>query len=174
MALLNMSGKIVMLRVNEVGDSFGKPPDNFIVEVIVQLDTHKAGAASGFQLRNDGNQPVRQGMLDLLRDAFNHGWRVHFDHEVPAGKTKGTIVRTWVTKDPATPVGGTIGGVFGTVLTPIAPAPTAAPTPVVAPGPVVAPVLGPGRIRREKKTPAKAEEAKGTIVFKTVATKPER
>ena len=167
MALLNMSGKIVMLRVNEVGDSFGKPPDNFIVEVIVQLDSHKAGAASGFQLRNDGNQPVRQGMLDLLRDAFNHGWRVHFDHEVPAGKTKGTIVRTWVTKDPATPVGGTIGGVFGTVLTPIAPAPTAAPAPVLAP------VVGPGRIRREKAT-VQGGEAKGTIVFKTVATKPER
>jgi len=168
MALLNMSGKIVMLRVNEVGDSFGKPPDNFIVEVIVQLDSHKAGAASGFQLRNDGNQPVRQGMLDLLRDAFNHGWRVHFDHEVPAGKTKGTIVRTWVTKDPATPVGGTIGGVFGTVLTPIAPAPTAAPAPVLAP------VVGPGRIRREKKATVQGDEAKGTIVFKTVATKPER
>ena len=168
MALLNMSGKIVMLRVNEVGDSFGKPPDNFIVEVIVQLDSHKAGAASGFQLRNDGNQPVRQGMLDLLRDAFNHGWRVHFDHEVPAGKTKGTIVRTWVTKDPATPVGGTIGGVFGTVLTPIAPAPTATPAPVLAP------VVGPGRIRREKKATVQGDEAKGTIVFKTVATKPER
>ena len=168
MALLNMSGKIVMLRVNEVGDSFGKPPDNFIVEVIVQLDSHKAGAASGFQLRNDGNQPVRQGMLDLLRDAFNHGWRVHFDHEVPAGKTKGTIVRTWVTKDPATPVGGTIGGVFGTVLTPIAPAPTAAPAPVLAP------VVGPGRIRREKKATVQGDEARGTIVFKTVATKPER
>jgi hypothetical protein len=167
MALLNMSGKIVMLRVNEVGDSFGKPPDNFIVEVIVQLDSHKAGAASGFQLRNDGNQPVRQGMLDLLRDAFNHGWRVHFDHEVPAGKTKGTIVRTWVTKDPTTPVGGTIGGVFGTVLTPIAPAPTAAPAPVLAP------VVGPGRIRREKAT-VQGDEARGTIVFKTVATKPER
>ena len=57
MALLNLSGKIVMLRVNEVGDSFGKPPDNFVVEVVVQLDSHAAGAASGFQLRADANQP---------------------------------------------------------------------------------------------------------------------
>ena len=63
MALLNLSGKIVMLRVNEVGDSFGKPPDNFVVEVVVQLDSHAAGAASGFQLRADGNQPARQGMM---------------------------------------------------------------------------------------------------------------
>ena len=161
MALLNLSGKIVMLRVNEVGDSFGKPPDNFIVEVVVQLDSHAAGAASGFQLRNDGNQPVRQGMLDLLRDAFNNGWRVHFDHEVPQGKTKGTIVRTWVTKDPPATSGGTIGGVFGTVLAPAAPGPVLTP---VAPGPAT----GPGRIR------GAGDDVKGTLVFKTVSTKPER
>jgi len=171
MALLNMSGKIVMLRVNEVGDSFGKPPDNFIVEVIVQLDSHKAGAASGFQLRNDGNQPVRQGMLDLLRDAFNHGWRVHFDHEVPAGKTKGTIIRTWVTKDPTLPVTGTIGGVFGT-LTPAAPAAPASPVAPIGPGTVTGVAPGPGRVRGKGKTEAAAQA--GTIVFKTVSTKPER
>jgi len=120
MALLNQSGKIVMLRVNEVGDSFGKPPDNFIAEVIVQLDTQPEQAASGFQLRDDANQPARQGMLELLRDAFNHGWRVHFDHEVPAGKHKGVIIRVWLTKD-AQPAGSpaSIGGagtmVFKTV-----------------------------------------------------------
>lgn len=103
MALLTQSGKIVMLRVNDVGDSFGKPPDNIIAEVIVQLDSQAAGAASGFQLRNDANQAAHQGMLDLLRDAFNHGWRVGFDHQLPAGKTKGTIIRVWLTKDPAAP-----------------------------------------------------------------------
>jgi len=102
MALLNQSGKIVMLRVNELGDSYGGPPDNIIAEVIVRLDSQPLGAASGFQLRADANQPVRQGMLDLLRDAFNHGWRAHFDQEVPAGRTKGIITRVWVTKDAAT------------------------------------------------------------------------
>lgn len=100
MSLINVSGKVVMLRVNQVGDSFGKPPDNIVAEVIVQLDSQKSqNGASGFQLRNDANQLVRQGMLDLLRDAFNNGWRAHFDHEVPNGLTKGTIVRVWVTKD---------------------------------------------------------------------------
>jgi hypothetical protein len=91
--------------------------------VVVQLDTHPPGAASGFKPRADTNQPVRE--LDLLRDAFNHGWRVHFDHEVPAGKQKGTSVRVWVTKDAVAPTGvGTgaaTGVVFGTVgtLTPV-------------------------------------------------------
>ena len=168
MALLNLSGKIVMLRVNEVGDSFGKPPDNFVVEVVVQLDSHAAGAASGFQLRADGNQPARQGMLDLLRDAFNNGWRVHVDHEVPAGKTKGTIVRTWITKDPTLPVTGTIGGVFGT-LTPATPASPVVPT---GPGTVIGVAPGPGRVRGKAKP--QAEAPAGTIVFKTVSTKPER
>ena len=170
MALLNLSGKIVMLRVNEVGDSFGKPPDNFVVEVVVQLDSHAAGAASGFQLRADGNQPARQGMLDLLRDAFNNGWRVHVDHEVPAGKTKGTIIRTWITKDPTLPVTGTIGGVFGT-LTPATPAP-ASPVVPTGPGTVIGVAPGPGRVRGKAKPQAEAQA--GTIVFKTVSTKPER
>lgn len=137
MALLNKSGKIKLLRVNEVGDRFGPAADFIEAEVVVQLDSHPAGAASGFKLRADANQPVRQGMLDLLRDAFNHGWRVHFDHEVPAGKAKGTIVRVWVTKDLAVSpavVGGAAGGglVFGTVGTTETPTtPTTPLTPIV-------------------------------------------
>ncbi|WP_428423124.1 hypothetical protein [Methylibium sp.] len=114
MGLEQKSGKIVLLRVNEVGDVFGPANDNMQVEVVVQLDTHIAGAASGFKLRTDGSQPVRQGMLDLLRDAFNHGWRVGFDHQIDAGKTKGIIVRVWITKDPPQPTGGTVVG--GTLL----------------------------------------------------------
>ncbi|MEO5698723.1 MAG: hypothetical protein ABIQ60_16505 [Burkholderiaceae bacterium] len=119
MALLNQSGKIVLLRVNEVGDRFGPSQDAIQAEVIVQLDTHPAGAASGFGLRVDGSQPVRQGMLDLLRDAFNHGWRVHFDHNVPSGKKKGVITRVWITKDAPPTGGGAVGGGGGTVATPV-------------------------------------------------------
>lgn len=129
MGLLNTSGKIKLLRINEIGDRFGPAADFIEAEVIVQLDTHPAGAASGFKLRADANQPVREGMLDLLRDAFTHGWRVHFDHEVQAGKKKGTITRVWVTKDTvaapgAGPGPGPGGGVvFGTAgsLTTVAP-----------------------------------------------------
>ncbi len=99
MALKSMNGKIVMLRVNEVGDKYGPNNDNMQVEVVMQLDSHAEGAASGFKLRNDSSQPGRQGMLDLLRDAFNNGWRVHIDHQIPDGKTKGIIVRVWLTKD---------------------------------------------------------------------------
>ena len=135
MGLVNTSGKIKMLRVNEVGDRFGPAADSIEAEVIVQLDHQTGDTASGFKLRADANQPVRQGMLDLLRDAFNNGWRVHFDHEVPAGKAKGIIVRVWVTKDlvvsPAV-TGAVSGGlVFGTVGTTTAPAPAVGPTTVI-------------------------------------------
>lgn len=140
MALLNTSGKIKMLRVNEVGDRFGPAADFIQAEVIVQLDNQTGDTASGFNLRVDANQPVRQGMLDLLRDAFNHGWRVHFDHNVPTGKAKGTIVRVWVTKDPVVPGGGGLvnpGLVFGTVSTlavvPTGPVASAAPAVPLAP-----------------------------------------
>lgn len=115
MPLLTQSGKIILLRVNEVGDSFGPAADAIQVEVVVQLDTHPPGAASGFKLRVDGSQPVRQAMMDLLRDAFNFGWRVNFDHDVPAGRKKGVITRLWVTKD-ALPAGGGVSvsaGVMG-------------------------------------------------------------
>lgn len=135
MGLVNTSGKIKMLRVNEVGDRFGPAADFIEAEVIVQLDHQTGDTASGFKLRADANQPVRQGMLDLLRDAFNNGWRVHFDHEVPAGKAKGIIVRVWVTKDlvvsPAV-TGAVSGGlVFGTVGTTATPAPAVSPTTVI-------------------------------------------
>lgn len=130
MALRNTSGKIKMLRVNEVGDRFGPAADFIQAEVIVQLDHQTGDTASGFKLRADANQPVRQGMLDLLRDAFNHGWRVHFDHEVPAGKAKGTIIRVWVTKDTVvtSAVSDVVnsGLVFGTVSATPAPAPASA------------------------------------------------
>src|SRR5262245_27887391 len=109
MALLNLSGKITLLRVNDVGDTFGPANDNIHAEVIVHLDTHPSNGASGFQLRADDNQPARQGMLDLLRDAFNHGWRVHIDHVIDPPKTKGTITRVWITKDPPPQVGPLTG-----------------------------------------------------------------
>ena len=55
------------------------------------------------------NGPARKGMLDLLRDAFNHAWIANIDFDIPAGKHNGTIIRTWITK----PAGSTHGQVAG-------------------------------------------------------------
>jgi hypothetical protein len=94
---LNKSGAVSLLRVHERGSGFGPPGDFIDVEVVMQFAGDPADAF-GFQLRTDANQPVRRGMLDLLRDAFNHGWIVNIDHETPAGKHNGIIERVWVTK----------------------------------------------------------------------------
>lgn len=97
MALLQRSGKITLLRVHDVGTKFGPSTDQIDAEVIVKLNT-KPDEAYGFQLRNDTNRVARQGMLDLLRDAFNNNWTVTMDYNIETGKKNGVIIRTMLTK----------------------------------------------------------------------------
>ena len=88
--------QLSMLRVIEKGSRHGPPSDQLNVEVIVAFSGQEGNF--GFQLRDDGNRPVRQGMLDLLRDAFNHGWNVNIDYNIDPPKKNGTIIRVWLTK----------------------------------------------------------------------------
>jgi hypothetical protein len=102
--LVESTGKVTLLRVHDVGTGYGPANDKIDVEVIVWLDS-QPGQAFGFQLRDDGNRPARQGMLDLLRDAFRNNWSVTIDYNIDPGKKNGVIIRTWVTKPPSvTPV----------------------------------------------------------------------
>ena len=96
----NKSGTLSLLRVHEVGSGYGPPSDSIDVEVVTQFQGDTADAF-GFQLRTDSNEPVRQGMLDLLRDAFNNNFIAHIDYNTPPGKHNGIIIRVWVTKPPA-------------------------------------------------------------------------
>ena len=100
---INVSGQLSLLRVHDRGTGFGPSSDFIDVEVVVQFVGRPATEAYGFQLRSDGNLAARQGMLDLLRDAFNHAWTANIDHETPAGKHKGIIIRVWLTKPPGVP-----------------------------------------------------------------------
>lgn len=90
----NIQGKIQLLRVHDVGTKYGPPTDQIDVEVVVVLASAPT-RAFGFQLRNDGNRPVRQGMLDLLRDAFANNANVGIDFIAPPGKKNGRIIRVW-------------------------------------------------------------------------------
>jgi hypothetical protein len=94
---LQASGKISFLRVHDVGSGFGPPSDFIDVEVVIQLNT-KPGESFGFQLRADANRAARQGMLDLLRDAFNNNWTVTIDYDITPPKKNGVIVRVAVVK----------------------------------------------------------------------------
>jgi hypothetical protein len=91
------TGKITFLRVHDVGTGFGPPTDFIDVEAVIQLNT-KPGMSFGFQLRNDNNRAARQGMLDLLRDAFNNNWTVVIDYLITPPKKNGVIIRVALTK----------------------------------------------------------------------------
>ncbi len=95
--LLQASGKLNFLRVHEVGSGWGPSSDQLDAEVIIKF-SNNAEKAYGFQLRDDKHKYVRQGMLDLLRDAFQNNHQVTIDYEISAGKKNGKIVRVWLTK----------------------------------------------------------------------------
>lgn len=95
--LLESKGRITFLRVHDVGTGFGPPTDFLDVEVVVQIDS-QPGKSFGFQLRNDNNRPARQGMLDLLRDAFAGNFPVLIDYNVTPPKVNGVIIRVAVVK----------------------------------------------------------------------------
>jgi hypothetical protein len=81
--LLQAEGLVTFLRVNNLKSGFGGGRTNWIdAEVIFKLDSHPE-RAFGFQLRDDNNLPVRQGMLDLLRDALVHDLKVKTDYVLP-------------------------------------------------------------------------------------------
>jgi hypothetical protein len=97
MALLAASGKVSFLRVHDVGTGFGPPQDFIDTEAVVKLNT-QPNLAMGFQIRNDGNRAARQGMLDLLRDAFNNNWTVTIDYNIDPGRSNGVAIRVALTR----------------------------------------------------------------------------
>jgi hypothetical protein len=76
---LTVEGKLTFLRVHDVGTKFGHPRDQIDVEVVIKLDS-EPDKAFGFQLRNDRNENVHRGMLNLLRYAFNRDQRVRIEY----------------------------------------------------------------------------------------------
>ncbi|GIE95480.1 hypothetical protein [Paractinoplanes rishiriensis] len=97
MARLAATGKVTFLRAHDVGTAFGPDNDQIDVEVVARVSS-EPDTAMGFQLRNDGNRAARQGMLDLLRDAFNHNWTVTIDYDIDAGKKNGVAMRVALRK----------------------------------------------------------------------------
>lgn len=55
----------------------------------------------GFQLRDDQHRAARQGMLDLLREAFTHDWTVLIDYSIDldSGEKNGEAIRVALVRD---------------------------------------------------------------------------
>ena len=97
MALQGLSGNITFLRVHDVGTGFGPQTDFIDVEAVIKLNSDP-DKAFGFQLRNNDERVARQGMLDLLRDAFNNNFKVFIDFDIDPGKNNGVIIRVALTR----------------------------------------------------------------------------
>lgn len=97
--LVNARGKITLLRIHDVGTKYGPPTDQIDVEAIITLDS-RPGMAFGLQLRNDNQRVTREGMVDLMRDAFRNNWPVSIDYTITPPKKNGVIIRVWVEKTP--------------------------------------------------------------------------
>jgi hypothetical protein len=104
MGVVNTSGRLSLLRVHERGSKFGPPNDQIDVEVVVAF-VSRPNDFFGFQLRTDANAAVREGMLGLLRDGFNHNWIVNLDFDQQPNRRNSVLLRVWLTK-PASGGGG--------------------------------------------------------------------
>lgn len=98
--LIQSQGKVTFLRVHDVGTGYGPPDDHINTEVVAGLDS-VPDRRMGFQLRDDENQAARQGMLDLLRDAYTHDETVLIDYSIDLtnGKKNGEAIRVALKKD---------------------------------------------------------------------------
>lgn len=98
--LIQTTGRVTFLRVHDVGSGYGPPDDHIDVEVVAGLDS-RPDHRMGFQLRDDKHRAARQGMLDLLRDAYTHGHTVKIDYSIDleGGDTNGEAIRVALTKD---------------------------------------------------------------------------
>jgi hypothetical protein len=85
------SGRVSFLRVNDGG--FGPPGDFLDAEVIFMLDT-QPGRAFGVKLEN----PAREGMLGLLRDAFTNSFNASIDYNQVLGKFNAIAFRIALTR----------------------------------------------------------------------------
>ncbi len=96
-AYVQRSGELSMLRVHDVGTGYGPSSDFMDVEVVLAF-RNQPGKAYGFRLRKDTNELTHAAMVDMLRDAFENGWNVVINAEVPNGKNNGILNRVWVTR----------------------------------------------------------------------------
>jgi hypothetical protein len=90
-SILVAEGQLTFLRVHDVGTGFGPAVDLLDGEVVAKVDSQPL-KAFGFQLRTDASEEVRQGMLDVLRDAFRRDQPVRIEY-FKTGIRHGVIFR---------------------------------------------------------------------------------
>lgn len=103
--LLQIEGHVTFLLIVEPGSGYGGGATNWIdADVIFKLDS-RPDLGFGFQLRDDGAEPARAGMLSLLREAIVHRIKVTTDYNelIAPPNQNGIVIRVAVSQlpDPA-------------------------------------------------------------------------
>jgi hypothetical protein len=90
-----VTGKLTYLLVRQ-----GRPPNDFLdVEVIVGLHTDPV-RRFGFKFGGGNiNDFIHQGMLDILRDAFNNNWQTTIDYRIEHTNNDGIIQQVKISKE---------------------------------------------------------------------------
>jgi hypothetical protein len=108
--LLGAEGLVTFLRVHEPGTGYGGGQSNWIsADVVFKLDRLPA-KAFGFELRDDEYEPVRRGMLALLREAIVHDLPVKTDYNelINFPNQNSMVIRVAISKSrPGPPPGFT-------------------------------------------------------------------
>ncbi len=91
-AVAALTGRVTMLRVNNLGTGYGGGNEWLDVEVVLTLDTAPT-RAFGFQLRQDTDALVHTEMLEALQEAYEFDDRVTVEFIPTAGGQNGTAVR---------------------------------------------------------------------------------
>ena len=92
MARLQSRGKLTFLRVHDGGRGVwaADRPDRWRGR---SQSGYPSRRGVGLRIRADSARPVRQGMLDLLRDAFSNDFTVVLDYNLDTGKSNGVVIR---------------------------------------------------------------------------------
>jgi len=97
---------VLLLRVAEPShNGWGGGETNKIrAEVVFKLDSLPV-KSFGFPLTDDASGPARQGMLDLLREAFVNDLRVRveYDELVQPPNQNSMAFRVWLVREPPGP-----------------------------------------------------------------------
>lgn len=79
MSLEQTNGKIIFLRIHDIGTGYGPEHDQIDVEAVIRLNS--GPMAFGLQLRNNNSSVAQRGMLHVIQLAYDQQYNVAISFE---------------------------------------------------------------------------------------------
>jgi hypothetical protein len=97
MAIEQIRGRVIFLRVHERGTGYGPPHDNLNdAEVIVKIENNPR--SFGFGLRPGDKLPAAQAMFALIQDAYNTNTPITIEYQERPGSNNHYLFRVIQTR----------------------------------------------------------------------------